>query len=173
MRLARKMRLVGGTRAIKATFSKPFMWHLYFHYSSNAGARTDNLVHGMALPEQVPSGSLRTSRSNRSTARSRDNHPRDVVVPVDRQLRKKPRKCMVAATAGQRSLASVLRGKLIHYIGAKLKVPDKPAALRYFRMRGSILTSFLLYDPQAPNCSFTSTVRPRYFQAIGDANGCR
>lgn len=64
-------------------------------------------------------------------------------------------------------------GKLIHYIGAKLKVPDKPAALRYFRMRGSILTSFLLYDPQAPNCSFTSTVRPRYFQAIGDANGCR
>lgn len=52
MRLARKMRLVGGTRAIKATFSKPFMWHLYFHYSSNAGARTDNLVHGMALPEQ-------------------------------------------------------------------------------------------------------------------------
>lgn len=89
------------------------------------------------------------------------------------QLRKKPRKRMVLQRRSAVSCVSSSTGKLIHYRGAKLKVPDKPAALRYFRMRGSILRSFLLYDPQVPNCSFTSTVRPRYFQAIGDANGCR
>lgn len=130
-------------------------------------------AHSSPCRNKVPSGSLRTSRSNRSTARPRDNHARGTPI-VGSAASKEAPEAHGCCNGGQRYLASVLQlAKLIHYIGAKLKVPDKPAALRYFRMRGSILTSFLLYDPQAPNCSFTSTVRPRYFQAIGDANGCR
>ena len=58
------------------------------------------------------------------------------------------------------------------YIGPKLSVPDEPTTWRYFRMRGSILTSFILNDPQALICSFKSTARPRYFHAMGEANGC-